>query len=165
LFSFRPYAPNNSMTDWGATHRVPARVRLAEGVVLAGDLHLLARTTYPADTGSPLEMLNRDEPFFALSLAEGGVAFVSKAQVAVVSCQHLELSDDPARTSAAKLVELTVELTDGVEYRGRSSFELPPSRARALDYVNAPGQFFALWTDDIAQYINKALVRVIRPLD
>jgi hypothetical protein len=153
------------MTDWGATQRVGARVLLAEGVVLAGDLHLLARTTYPADTESPLEMLNRDDPFFALTLAEGGVSFVSKAQVAVVSCQHLEVADDPARTNAAKLVELSVELTDGVEYRGRSSFELPPSRARALDYVNAPGRFFALWTDDIAQYINKALVRVIRPLD
>jgi len=110
-------------------------------------------------------MLNRDDPFFALTLADGGVSFVSKAQVAVVSCQHLEVTDDPARTNAARLVELSVELTDGVEYRGRSSFELPPRRARALDYVNAPGRFFALWADDIAQYINKALVRVIRPLD
>jgi hypothetical protein len=110
-------------------------------------------------------MLNRSEPFFALTLAEGGVAFVSKAQVAVVSCGHMEVMDDPARASVARLVELSVELTDGVEYRGRSSFELPPSRARALDYVNAPGRFFALWTDDIAQYINKTLVRVIRPLD
>jgi hypothetical protein len=31
--------------------------------------------------------------------------------------------------------------------------------------VNAPGRFFALWTDDITQYINKSLVRLIRPLD
>ena len=153
------------MSDWGATQRVAARVLLAEGVVLAGDLHLLARTTYPTDTESPLEMLNRDDPFFALTLAEGGVAFVSKAQVAVVSCQDLSLINDPARESAAKLVELSVQLTDGIEYRGRSSFELPPARNRALDYVNAPGHFFALWTDDIAQYINKALVRLIRPLD
>jgi hypothetical protein len=153
------------MSDWGATQRVAARVLLAEGVVLAGNLHLLARTTYPTDSESPLEMLNRDDPFFALTLAEGGVAFVSKAQVAVVSCQDLSLVNDPARESAAKLVELSVQLTDGIEYRGRSSFELPPGRNRALDYVNAPGRFFALWTDDIAQYINKALVRLIRPLD
>ena len=153
------------MSDWGATQRVAARVLLAEGVVLAGDLHLLARTTYPTESESPLEMLNRDDPFFALTLAEGGVAFVSKAQVAVVSCQDLSLVNDPARASAAKLVELSVQLTDGIEYRGRSSFELPPARNRALDYVNAPGRFFALWTDDIAQYINKALVRLIRPLD
>jgi hypothetical protein len=153
------------MSDWGATHRVTARVLLAEGVALSGELHLLARTAYPSDSESPLEMLNRNDPFFALTLAEGGVAFVSKAQVAVVSCRELALVRDPARASAAKLVELSVQLTDGVEYRGRSSFELPPARARALDYLNAPGRFFALWTDDTAQYINKNLVRLIRPLD
>jgi hypothetical protein len=153
------------MSNWGATQRVAARVLLAEGVVLSGDLHLLARATSPTESESPLEMLNRDDPFFALTLAEGSVAFVSKAQVAVVSCRELGQADDPARTSAAKRVELTVQLTDGVEYRGRSSFELPPSRNRALDYVNAPGGFFALWTDDIVQVINKSLVRLIRPLD
>ena len=153
------------MSDWGATQRVPAKVVLAEGVVLAGELHLLARATYPSDTESPLEMLNRDDPFFALTQPEGGVAFVSKAQVSVVSCPDRKPLDDPERASAAKLVELSVELTDGVEYRGRSSFELPPSRARALDYVNTPGRFFTLWTDDVTQYINKSLVRLIRPLD
>lgn len=153
------------MSDWGATQRVPAKVMLAEGVVLAGDLHLLARATYPTDTESPLEMLNRDDPFFALTQPEGGVAFVSKAQVSVVSCHDQKPLADPDRASAAKLVALAVELTDGVEYRGRSTFELPPSRARALDYVNGSGRFFTLWTDDVTQYINKSLVRLIRPLD
>jgi hypothetical protein len=153
------------MSDWGATQRVSAKVVLAEGVVLAGELHLLARATYPSDTESPLEMLNRDDPFFALTQPEGGVTFISKAQVSVVSCQDQQAVDDPDRASAAKLVELAVQLTDGVEYRGRSSFELPPARARALDYVNAPGRFFTLRTDDITQYINKSLVRLIRPLD
>jgi hypothetical protein len=153
------------MSDWGATQRVAARIVLAEGVVLAGDLHLLARTTSPADAESPLEMLNRDDPFFALSLSSGGVALVSKAQVAVVSCQNLSPMDDPDRASAAKLVALSVELTDGVEYRGHCSFELPPSRSRALDYLNGPGRFFTLGTDGVIQYINKSQVRQIRPLD
>jgi hypothetical protein len=153
------------MSDWGATQRVAARVVLAEGVVLAGELHLLAKTTSPTDSESPLDMLNRNDPFFALSLTEGGVTFVSKAQVAVVSCQSLDPRDDPDRASAAKLVALTVELTDGVEYRGRSSFELPPNRSRALDYINGPGLFFTLATDGITQYINKSQVRLIRPLD
>jgi hypothetical protein len=153
------------MSDWGATQRVSARVALAEGVVLGGELHLLARITSPSVSESPLEMLNREDPFFALTLTDGGVAFVSKAQVAVVSCQNLEPLDDPDRASAAKLVALSVELTDGVEYRGRSAFELPPNRARALDFINGPGRFFTLATDGIIQYINKSQVRLIRPLD
>ena len=153
------------MTDWGATQRVQARVVLAEGIVLSGELHLLASTTHPTEIESPLEMLNRDDPFFALTQPEGGVTFVSKAQVSVVACQAHQPLEDPDRASAAKLVSLTVELMDGVQYRGRSVFELPPSRSRALDYVNAPGRFFTLWTDDLTQYINKSLVRLIRPLD
>jgi hypothetical protein len=52
-----------------------------------------------------------------------------------------------------------------VEYRGHCSFELPPRRSRALDYLNGPGRFFTLETDGMMQYINKAQVRHIRPLD
>ena len=153
------------MSDWGATQRITAEVVLADGVVLEGDLHLASRTIEPLDTESPLEMLNRAEPFFALTLEQGGVAFVSKAQVAVVSCRDLLQTMDPAREGAARLVALEVALATGAEYRGRSTFELPPSRSRALDYVNAPGTFFTVWSNDLTRYFNKSLVRLIRPLD
>jgi hypothetical protein len=153
------------MNDWGATQRVTAEVVLADGAVLEGDLHLAARSTVPLDTESPLEMLNRAEPFFALTLGQGEVAFVSKAQVAVVSCRDQLPLTDPARASAARLVTLEVAVATGAEYRGRSTFELPPSRARALDYVNAQGSFFTVWSNDLTRYFNKSLVRLIRPLD
>jgi hypothetical protein len=110
-------------------------------------------------------MLNRPEPFFALTLEQGEVAFISKSQVAVVSCRDEGFQADPERASVARLVALEVALTTGAEYRGRSSFELPPSRSRALDYVNMPGRFFTVWTNDLIRYFNKSLVRVIRPLD
>lgn len=153
------------MSDWAATQRVAAEVVLADGVVLEGDLHLATRTAYHADTESPLDMLNRAEPFFALTLQQGEVAFVSKAQVAVVSCRDQTPLNDPERASAARLVALEVALATGAEYRGRSTFELPPSRARALDYVNASGSFFTVWSNDLTRYFNKSLVRLIRPLD
>jgi hypothetical protein len=152
------------MNDWGATQRITAEVVLADGVVLEGELHLVASAAYPLNTESPLEMLNRAEPFFALTLGPGEVAFVSKAQVAVLSCRD-QGSFDPERASAARLVALEVALTTGAEYKGRSSFELPPSRSRALDYVNTPGRFFTVWTNDLTRYFNKSLVRLIRPLD
>jgi hypothetical protein len=153
------------MNDWGITQRVPAEVVLAKGGVLAGELHLLARTAFPLDPESPLELLNRPEPFFALVLAEGEPVFVCKTQVSIVACWGQNPLQDPDRASAAKLVGLEVELADGTRYQGRSTFELPPSRSRALDYVNGPGQFFVLWTDDLTRYVNKSLVRLIRPLD
>lgn len=153
------------MNDWGATQRVSAEVVLAEGGVLVGDLHLLARTAYPLDPESPLEMLNRPEPFFALMLPEGGAVFVSKAQLSILSCWGQTPLQDPERASAAKLVALEIELVDGTKYQGTSAFELPPSRSRALDYVNGTGQFFTLWTEDLTRYVNKSQVRLIRPLD
>jgi hypothetical protein len=153
------------MSDWGPTRRVPAEVVLADGTVLQGDLHLATPTAYPTDPESPLEMLNRAEPFFALSNEPGHVTFVSKAQVAVISCRDQRPLADPARASAARLVALEVSMVSGTQYRGRATFELPPSRSRALDYVNGSDRFFTVWTDDLTRYINKSLVRLIRPLD
>jgi hypothetical protein len=152
------------MGDW-ATRRISAEVILADGVVLEGDMHLVPSASYPLNSETPLEMLNRPEPFFALTLEQGEVAFVSKSQVAVVSCREEGAETDPERASVARLVALEVALTTGAEYRGRSSFELPPSRSRALDYVNMPGRFFTVWTNDLTRYFNKSLVRLIRPLD
>jgi hypothetical protein len=153
------------MSDWGSTNRVPAEVTLAEGFVLAGDLHLLTRPAYPPGPETPLEMLNRADAFFALTLPEGGVTFLPKAQVALISCRDEGPLTDPDRVTAAKEVSLEVVLRGGEEFRGSATLELPPNRARALDYVNGSGGFFALWTDGIARYINKSLVRQIRPLD
>lgn len=153
------------MSDWGSTNRVPAVVALAEGVVLEGELHLLTRPAYPPGPETPLEMLNRPDPFFALTLPDGAVTFVPKAQVAVIDCREDPGLTDPDRINAAKLVALEVVLRGGAEYRGRATVELPPGRARALDYVNGPGEFFTLVSDDTMHYLNKSLVRVIRPLD
>jgi hypothetical protein len=153
------------MSDWGITTKVPAEVVLAEGITLVGDLHLYARTTYPPGPETPLEMLNREDLFFALTLDGGGVAFVPKTQVAVVSCRDQPRLLDPDRASAARQIELEVVVQGGTEYRGQAALELPPARSRSLDYLNGPGVFFALGSGDVTWYINKARVRLARPLD
>jgi hypothetical protein len=153
------------MSDWGITTKVPAEVVLAEGIALSGDLHLYARTTYPPGPETPLEMLNRADSFFALTIDGGGVTFVPKSQVVVVSCAGAGPVLDPDRASAARQVELQVVVQGGAEYRGRASLELHPSRSRSLDYLNGAGLFFALASDEVSWYINKARVRYARPLD
>jgi len=153
------------MSDWGITTKVPAEVVLAEGIALAGDLHLYARTTYPPGPETPLEMLNRADTFFALTLDGGGVTFVPKTQVVVVSCPGPSPLLDPDRASAARQIELEVVVQGGAEYRGRAAIELHPPRSRSLDYLNGAGQFFALGSDDVSWYINKSRVRFARPLD
>ncbi len=152
------------MSDWGTTTRVPAEVVLAEGIVLAGDLHLYARPTYPPGPETVLEMLNRQETFFALTL-DGAVTFLSKTQVVVVTCRDQAALADPDRASAARQIELEVVVQGGTEFRGRAALELPPSRSRTLDYLNGAGVFFAIGTEEVSWYVNKSRVRIARPLD
>jgi len=154
-----------SSSDWGTTRRLPAQVILADGVTMDGELHLLARTTYPPGPETPLEMLNRPEAFFALTLAGHEVALISKAQVAAVSCRDGVALLDPDRASVAKAAQLTVELAGGSVYDGSATFELPPNSSRVLDYLNEPGAFFALADGGAIHCLNKSLVRSIRPLD
>lgn len=155
------------MSDWGSTHRLPAHVALVDGVVVVGELHLLTRPAYPQPGGSetPLEMLNRPDPFFALTLAEGGVALVPKARVLEVTCPEDMPPPDPDRVTAATVVELDVVLPAGQRHLGVVAIELPPGRRRTLDFLNGQGDFFALWSDGRTRYINKLHVRFIRPLD
>jgi hypothetical protein len=152
------------MSDWGITTKVPAEVVLVEGMGLEGELHLYARPTYPPGPETPLEMLNRPDEFFALTVVDG-VRFIPKEQVLVVSCRAQASLPDPDRVSAARQIGLEVVLQGGREIRGHATLELPPSRGRALDYLNGPGVFFALESDDVSWYINKARVRLARPLD
>lgn len=153
-----------SSTDWGTTRRLAAHVVLAGEGLLEGDLHLLARAGHPGGPETPLEILNRAEPFFALTI-ERGVVFVSKAQTAFMTCRGEGSPLDPDRASAAKAVQLSVEMHGGAVHRGSATFELPPSSARPLDYVNSAGSFFALADGDAVRYVNKAFVRLVRPLE
>ena len=155
------------MSDWGSTNRLPAHIALVEGEALQGDLHLLTRPAYPQPGGSetPLEMLNRAEPFFALTLSEGGVALVPKSRVLEITCQEDVPPPDPDRVTAAVSVDLEVVFPDGARHRGVVTLELPPGRRRTLDFLNAEGAFFALWAEGRTRYINKLHVRFIRPLD
>ncbi len=154
-----------SVSDWGVTRQIPAQVTLVGDVLVEGELHLLARTSYPPGPETPLEMLNRPDGFFALTILGQGPILVSKAQVAIVSCPDDVALFDPDRASVAKDAELRVELMGGAEYRGRARFELPPSSSRVLDYVNGPGLFFVLHDQETVRYVNKSFVRLIRPFD
>ncbi|MEO8295432.1 MAG: hypothetical protein ABI613_07960 [Gemmatimonadota bacterium] len=153
------------MSDWASTERIPARVILAEGIHVEGELHVQARVGLHEGPETVLEMLNRTDHFFPVSIPDGGVAFAAKSQVAVVVCAAGIGMTDPERVGAAKTVNLEVGMAGGAEYRGWATIELPPSRARALDYLNAAGLFFVLRSHESTWLINRTYVRGVRPLD
>ena len=153
------------MTDWISTQRLQAKVTLAEGYSIEGDLHLQPGTALHQGVETPLEMLNRPEDFFAMTLPSGGVTLVAKAQTALVACPLVILDQDPERLAAAKSVFLEVQLAGGYEVRGSAHLELPQSRTRALDFLNASKGFFALSDDETTWYVNRGLIRQVLPGD
>ncbi len=152
------------MTDWAATTRLPVRVTLAEGLVIQGEAHLQPRVALHDGPETPVEMLNRADAFFAVSLPQGEIVFVAKDQVAAVGYAELKSADDSDRTTAARQIPLEVMMIGGVEHRGVAVSELPPTRARALDFLNEPERFFPLRTGDGTVCLNRRFVRAVRPL-
>ena len=153
------------MSDWASTERITADISLAEQARLHGELHVQGRVAHHDGPETPLEMLNRPDAFFPVTVDQGKIAFVAKSQVAVVACAPEVGFSDPERASAAKTIALEIVMADGDEFRGWATLELPPTRARTLDYLNAPGQFFSLQGEDATRFINRGHVRVVRPMD
>ncbi|MDH3495619.1 MAG: hypothetical protein OER21_02545 [Gemmatimonadota bacterium] len=153
------------MNQWSKTERVPAEVIFSEGISLCGDLHLQPGSANHLGPETPLEMLNRPEGFFPLSLPSGEVALLAKTQTAVVICEREPQLPDAERRSIAKSVDLVVRMVGGTEYRGTAAFEMPPANSRALDFMNEPERFFALEDEATTWYINRTLVRHVHPQD
>src|SRR5690606_37477258 len=117
------------VADWASTHRLPVRVMLAEGLVIQGEAHLQPRVAWRDGPETPVEMLNRADAFFAVSLPHGDIVFVAKDQVAAVGYVEVKAEDDSDRKTAARLIPLEVMMIGGVEHRGVAVSELPPTRA------------------------------------
>ena len=153
------------MGDWGSTIKMAAEIILADGTTYPGFVHLQERVPHRNGPETPLDMLERSDPYLPLTIQSGESYFLSKLQIAVLSCDPPESEDDVERRSAAQFLALHVILVDGSDFQGIVSLELPPTRRRALDYLNSFKEFFVLWTGSTAHYINRAHVRVVRPLD
>ncbi len=147
--------------DWGGTLRIKAEVKATGGRLFTGFLHLLPFASIHLGPETPDDLLNRDEAFFALTDDPEHTIFLAKAQVILVAVGHAARDSD--RLTAARTIELRIELSDGSEYTGTVSSELPPTRARAIDFLNHAGGFFGLYAADTVRYINRIHVRAASP--
>jgi hypothetical protein len=151
------------MSEYASMTHLAARIVLAEGQVITGELHLQPRVAWRDGPETPLELLNREEAFFPVTLPQGQVIFVAKAQVAALSYAG-ELGDpDQERESATRHLPLQVMMVGGLEFSGEAHPELPPGRSRALDFLNLGEPFFALLTDKGPVCVNRQHVRAVRP--
>jgi len=152
------------MSEWLSTQRQRVGVHLTDRRVLTGDIHLQLTARHHSGPETTADLLNRDEPFFVLILDGEQPIFVAKGQVLYVELLVQPAVEDPDRVSAARRLELEVELADGAMLEGIVMIELPPDRLRALDFLNAAPIFFPLWTPDSVRIINRDRIRAASPL-
>ncbi len=152
------------MTHWLDTRRQRVELLLSGGRVIVGDIHLQLLAQNHSGPEAPLDLFNRDELFFAVTLDAEQPIFVAKGQVLAATLPPQPALDDPARESAARRLELEVELTDGSLFEGVVMMELPPDRARLLDFLNLTPRFFALSTPEAVRVLNRDHVRAVSPL-
>ena len=147
------------------TYRVPASITLNDGTSIEGDIHL--QTSNPLHEGgeAPVEMLNRPERFFAVSLPSGGVTLVGKAQAAVVTCDAPLWEVDPQRRAISRQFRLDIDLIGGQNLSGSAFWELPSTHPRPQDFLNASEAFFEITEDGMSHCINRALVGQVRPFE
>lgn len=112
-----------------------------------------------------MEMLNRPERFFAVSLPSGGVTLVGKAQAAVVTCDASLWEVDPQRRAISRQFRLDIDLIGGQNLSGSAFWELPSTHPRPQDFLNASEAFFEITEDGMSHCINRALVGQVRPFE
>jgi len=152
------------MSDWIDTRRQRCEILLVGGRVIQGDIHLQPLAQNHSGPEDPFDFLNRSEGFFAVTLEGEQPVFVAKNQAVAVSLTAEAAQLDPERWSAARRLELEIELVDGSTFEGVVMFELPPDRPRLLDFLNLAPTFFALWSNDVVRLINRDHIRAVSPL-
>ena len=153
------------MSQWQETYRVPATITLSEGASIEGEIHLQTLTAVHEGRETPVEMLNRPERFFAVSLPSGDATLVCKAQVVVVT-SGAELSEiDPQRLAISKEFLLDIHMIGGLRLSGAAYWELPPLHGRPQDFLNASERFFEITEGRNTHCINRALVGQVNPAE
>ncbi|HUG28500.1 MAG TPA: hypothetical protein VMK53_09400 [Gemmatimonadales bacterium] len=153
------------MSEWGGTLRLAVVVRLDDGEEVTGELFLQERVPHHSGTETPLDLLERSDRFFPLALPDGTVIFIGKAHVGLLRCDPAPPESELDRLGITRFAELELAMADGLVVRGRAGVTQPPTRLRALDCLNGSGGFLAFWVDEAAYYINRALIRVARPIE
>jgi hypothetical protein len=152
------------MTAWVSTRRARVDLMLTARRTITGDVHLQPLAERHSGPETAVDLLNRPEAFFAVTLEGEQPLFLAKSQVLYLKLAADQATEDPDRVSAARRIELEVELSDGSLLEGLVMFELPPDRPRVLDFLNLAPAFFAFSSEDGVRIINREHVRAVSPL-
>ncbi|HEU5220062.1 MAG TPA: hypothetical protein VFU23_15490 [Gemmatimonadales bacterium] len=149
---------------WGNTLRVRAEILVTGGRTIDGFLHLQPLASIHSGPETPEDALNRHESFVPVT-SDNRTLFIAKNQILAVTVRTPLPTNDVDRVEAARTLGMQLELSDGTGFVGAVTTELPPDRARVLDFLNHADGFFCLVDQDAMRFVNRVHVRLVTPLD
>ena len=145
--------------------RVEVAVELAGGLERRVSLFLAESAPGHAGRERVSDLLEGDGFVPALDAAAGGITFLRRAAILVMSAPS-----EPTIGSADELTlptehEVDVALDDGRVLHGVLSYALPEDRSRLVDYLNEPARFLPLHRDGEVLFVNKDHVTRVSALE
>lgn len=136
---------------------VSVRLLLDDGRRLEGGLYVAAGDG--DDYESVLGRLNDPEEDF-VPLAVGDDRFLLQ-KAGIVTAELLNFPEPPDPVGA-RVVAARFSLMGGTALLGHLHVEMPPERARVIDYLNAAPRFVPLWSDRGVMLVQRRAIVSVR---
>ena len=143
--------------------RLPVVVTTESGERLGGEMFVQGYARRRLGREEAVDVLNDDEPYFPLALADGSMLLIAKRRVRDVAVSGTEHA---AATVPSRAATVEVVVAGGDAFLGEVRLEVPFERPRLLDFLNRLQQrFVTLHTADGIRLINSRLIERVRSLD
>lgn len=159
-------------SDLGATFQIPkleapAELVLNDSRCLKGKLFLSILPSSRLGHSSVLDGLNEAQKFFPFLSDESNKVEIFNKDFIIEVIIDIKL-DQEEQTNILEsniwIEEVEVQCTNSITLVGQVVLDLPPNRARVLDFFNLPEAFFALQKNDKTHVINKKYVTSVKEL-
>jgi hypothetical protein len=159
-------------SDFGSSFQIPkfeapAEILLSDNRRLRGRLFLSILSSSKLGHSSVLDSLNEPQKFFPFLLEESNQVEIINKDVVVSVTVDIKLDQDEGTdilNANLWIEEIELKCSPYMNLRGNVVLDLPPNKARVLDFFNLTTAFFALQDGEKHHIINKRYVTSIKEL-
>jgi hypothetical protein len=158
--------------ELGATFQIPrfeasAELLLSDNRRLKGKLFLPILPSSKLGHSTVIDSLNEPQRFFPFFSEKSNQVEIFNKDILVEVVVDIDVDQDDTSTllnSNFWIEQIEVQCSTYVSVTGNVILDLPPNRARVLDFFNLPAAFFSLQDGKNTHIINKKYVTNIREL-
>lgn len=142
--------------------KIEVIVTFADGAKSKGDIFLAPFSGEHHGHQKVADILNGDKVFLPISMENGAVEFISKAQIMTIEGE-LIADEDKEMLSAGLIqqIDVSVVTSKNQSIIGALLAEAPQERSRLSDCLNMPEKFIRIQAESRYLHINKAMIKKI----